>query len=102
MSATEETLRRLAAIPSLQVSKCVPLSRYTRFAIGGAADIFAETAEPEAFIAAMDIARSSGLEYVVLGGGTNLIVSDAGFRGIVLRLVAERMMAAGSHVVVDA
>jgi UDP-N-acetylmuramate dehydrogenase len=102
MSGTEETLRRLAAVTSLQVSSCVPLSRYTRFGIGGPADIFAETGEVEAFIAAMDIARSSGLDLVVIGGGTNLIVSDAGFRGVVLRFSAGRLMAAGNRVVCDA
>ena len=102
MSATEETFRRLAAVPSLQVSTCVPLSRYTRFGIGGPADIYAETRDVEAFIAALEIARSSGLEFVVIGGGTNLIVSDSGFRGVVLRFVADRLMAAGSRVVSDA
>src|SRR5205809_816108 len=98
MSGTEETLRRLAAVPSLQVSTCVPLSRYTRFGIGGPADIFAETREVEAFIAAMNIASVSGLDFVVIGGGTNLIVSDAGFRGVVLRFVADDLMAAGHRV----
>jgi UDP-N-acetylmuramate dehydrogenase len=102
MSGTEETHSRLAAVPSLQVSTCVPLSRYTRFGIGGPADIYAETNEVEAFIAAMAIARESGLDLVVIGGGTNLIVSDAGFRGVVLRYVAERLMAAGNRVVCDA
>ncbi len=102
MSGTEETLRRLAAVPSLQVSRCVPLSRYTRFGIGGPADIFAETREVEAFIEAMNIAQSSGLDVVVIGGGTNLIVSDAGFRGVALRLIADRLMAAGNRVVSDA
>ena len=50
----------------------------------------------------MAIARESGLDFVVIGGGTNLIVSDAGFRGVVLRFVAERLMAAGERVVSDA
>jgi UDP-N-acetylmuramate dehydrogenase len=102
MSATEETLGRLAAVPSLHVSRCAALSSYTRFGIGGPADIFAETAEAEAFLAAMEITRTSGLNHVVIGGGTNLIVSDAGFRGVVLRFVANRLMAAGSRVVADA
>src|SRR5258707_5771730 len=102
MSGTEETLRRIAAVASIQVSRCVPLSRYTRFGIGGTADIFAETREVEAFIAAMNIAQSSGLDVVVIGGGTNLIVSDAGFRGVALRLIADRLMAAGNRVVSDA
>ncbi len=101
MSGTEETLHRLAAVPSLHVSTCVPLSRYTRFGIGGPADIFAETSEAEAFIAAMNIARASGLDFVVIGGGTNLIVSDAGFRGIVLRYIAARLMAAGNRVMAE-
>src|SRR5712692_1238768 len=101
MSATEETLHRLAAIPSLQVSGCVPLSRYTRFGIGGPADIFAETGEVESFIAAMNIARVSGLGWVVIGGGTNLIVADAGFRGVVLRFTGGRLLAAGNRVVCD-
>ncbi len=102
MSGTEETLSRLAAVPSLQVSSCIPLSRYTRFGIGGPADIVAESSDVEAFIAAMGIARESGLDLVVIGGGTNLIVSDAGFRGVVLRFVAERLMAAGNRIVCDA
>ena len=102
MSGTEETHSRLAAVPSLQVSTCVPLSRYTRFGIGGPADIYAESSDVEAFIAAMAIARASSLNFVVIGGGTNLIVSDAGFRGIVLRFVADRLMAAGNRVVSDA
>lgn len=101
MVHTEETLARLAAIPELTVLTGAPLSRYTRFAIGGPADIYAETASAEAFIAALSVARSSGQDYVVIGGGTNLIVSDEGFRGIVLRFTAKRILAAGNRVVAD-
>src|SRR5206468_346090 len=43
-----------------------------------------------------------GLDFVVIGGGANLVVSDAGFRGVVLRFVAERLMAAGNRVISDA
>src|SRR6185295_19316225 len=102
MIQTEETLARLAAIPNLTVLPGAPLSRYTRFAIGGPADIYAETASAEAFIAALTVARESGQDYVVIGGGTNLIVADAGFRGIVLRFIAKRILAAGERVVADA
>ncbi|MBI1790509.1 MAG: UDP-N-acetylmuramate dehydrogenase [Acidobacteria bacterium] len=102
MTVTEETLERLAAIPSLQVSTATPLSRYTRFGIGGPADVFAQTAVAEAFLAAMEVARSSGLDYTVIGAGTNLIVADQGFPGIVLRFVADRLLAAGNHVIAEA
>jgi len=101
MVHTEETHARLAAIPNLTVLPGAPLSRYTRFAIGGPADLYAETSSAEAFIAALHIARESGESYVVIGGGTNLIVSDEGFRGIVLRFTARRMLAAGERVVAD-
>jgi UDP-N-acetylmuramate dehydrogenase len=101
MVHTQETLARLAAIPELTVLTSAPLSRYTRFAIGGPADIYAETASAEAFIAALQVARESGQNYVVIGGGTNLIVSDEGFRGIVLRFIAQRILAAASRVVAD-
>jgi len=47
----------------------------------------------------MNIAGASGLDFVVIGGGTNLIVSDAGFRGVVLRFVADDLMGAGNCVV---
>ncbi len=101
MVHTEETLARLAAIPDLTVLPGAPLSRYTRFAIGGPADIYAETSSAEAFIAALHVARESGEDYVVIGGGTNLIVSDEGFRGIVLRFTAQRILAADGRVVAD-
>jgi len=101
MVHTEETLARLAAIPDLTVLPGALLSRYTRFAIGGPADLYAETSSAEAFIAALHVARESGEAYVVIGGGTNLIVSDEGFRGIVLRFTARRILAAGERVVAD-
>ena len=60
MPTTEETQLRLAEIPNLTVSARTPLSRYTRFGIGGPADLFAETRDEQAFIAAIAAARESG------------------------------------------
>ena len=98
----EETRVRLAAIPNLTVFMDAPLSRYTRFGIGGPADLYAETGNIEAFIAALAAARSSGIPTMVIGGGTNLVVSDGGFRGIVLRYRGDRLMAAGGRVTAEA
>jgi UDP-N-acetylmuramate dehydrogenase len=98
----DPTLARLAEIPNLTVLRDAPLASYTRFAIGGPADIYAETESVEAFIQALAAARASGREYMVMGGGTNLIVSDAGFRGIMLRFVARRILVAGDRVSCDA
>jgi UDP-N-acetylmuramate dehydrogenase len=102
MPSIEEARARLAEIPNLTVSTGTPLSRYTRFGIGGPADLYAETCSAEAFVAALTAARATGLQTMVIGGGTNLIVSDQGFRGIVLRFRADRLMAANGRVVADA
>ena len=98
MIETEQVRARLEEVPSLAVCTCVPLARYTRFGIGGLADIYAEADSEEAFIAALGLARAAGVATVVIGGGTNLIVSDAGFRGLVLRYRAAGLSANGTRV----
>ncbi|HEY9249273.1 MAG TPA: UDP-N-acetylmuramate dehydrogenase [Rariglobus sp.] len=102
MPTPEETHARLAEIPNLTVLRAAPLSRYTRFGIGGPADLYAETASVESFITAWQHARESDIPTMVIGGGTNLIVSDDGFRGIVLRFRADRLMTAGTRVYAEA
>ncbi len=102
MLSAEETQQRLAEIPNLTVFPDVPLSRYTRFGIGGPADVYAETESVDAFLAALAAARASGLPIVVIGDGTNLIVSDAGFRGVVLRYRGSRLSAEDGNVRADA
>ena len=66
------------------------------------ADLYAETGSAEAFIAALGVARASGIPTMVIGGGTNLIVSDSGYRGIVLRYRGDRLLAANGRVSADA
>src|SRR5579871_1466223 len=102
MPVEQATLQRLAQIPNLSVSEQVWLSRYTRFGIGGEADLFVETPVEASFIAAMDVVKASGAPFVVIGGGTNLIVSDAGFRGVVLRFTAGGISRDGEVVRVEA
>jgi len=102
MPTAEEAQARLAEIPNLTVSTDTLLAPHTRFAIGGPADVYAETRSVEAFVAAIEAARASGLETMVIGGGTNLIVSDEGFRGIVLRFRADRLAAERESVTADA
>ncbi|HUK15207.1 MAG TPA: UDP-N-acetylmuramate dehydrogenase [Bryobacteraceae bacterium] len=102
MPATEEAQARLAAIPNLDVSAGTPLALYTRFGIGGPADLYVETASVPAFLAALETARASGLPTMVMGGGTNLIVSDRGFRGIVLRYRGDGLRATGECVTAEA
>jgi len=63
----------------------VPLAPYTSFRIGGPADFFFEALSPWELIKAVSVSRSLGIKYFILGGGSNLLVSDAGFRGLVIK-----------------
>ncbi len=102
MPVETEALQRLAQIPNLAISEKALLSCHTRFGIGGPAAVYAETPDEQAFIAALEIARSSRAEYSVIGSGTNLIVSDAGFPGIVLRFTSSGISSRGVSVQADA
>ena len=102
MRLIEETLRRVAAIGNLTVSRDVPLSRYTRFGIGGPADALVESNSAESFASAIRAVREAGVPVAVIGGGTNLVVSDRGFRGIVLRYTNAGIEADGLRVGVAA
>jgi UDP-N-acetylmuramate dehydrogenase len=102
MPTTEETQERLAEIPNLTVSAHTPLACYTRFEIGGPADLFAETRDEQAFMAAASAARANGTPVMVTGGGTNLIVSDQGFRGLVLRFTEDTLACDGPRVTAGA
>jgi UDP-N-acetylmuramate dehydrogenase len=64
----------------------VPLAPYTTFQIGGPARWFAEAASEDDIAAGITFAAEHQLPLFILGGGSNLLVSDAGFPGLVLRI----------------
>jgi UDP-N-acetylmuramate dehydrogenase len=91
MAVCPAVYHRLTAIPETTVRRNVPLSHYTRFDIGGPAAVLVETANADSFVQALDAAKSCAVPHVVIGGGTNLIVSDAGFDGVALRYTGARI-----------
>src|SRR3984885_13054936 len=70
----------------MQFLEEVPLAPYTTFQIGGPARWFAAAASEDDIVAGIDFAGRRQLPLFVLGGGSNLLVSDAGFSGLVLRI----------------
>jgi UDP-N-acetylmuramate dehydrogenase len=70
----------------MQFLEQVPLAPYTTFQIGGPARWFAEAASEDDIAAGIAFAAERHLPLFVLGGGSNLLVSDAGFPGLVLRI----------------
>ncbi len=67
------------------VQRDVALSAYTSFRTGGTADFFIEVTTAGQLAAALALIADTGIPYFVLGDGSNLLVSDAGFRGIIIR-----------------
>ncbi len=63
-----------------------PLARFTTVRSGGAADFFAHPRDLEGLVSALRWADSEGLAVGVIGSGSNLLVADAGFRGLALKL----------------
>ncbi len=68
-----------------RVRRSVPLGPLTTFGIGGPADLFVEASTPRALTEAVQLARDLGVPYFLLGRGANILVGDAGFRGVVIR-----------------
>ena len=63
-----------------------PLSEHTNFRIGGPADFYLYPKDLEDLGALVDFCEREGIPRFVIGNGTNLLVSDEGFRGIVIDL----------------
>jgi UDP-N-acetylmuramate dehydrogenase len=70
----------------MEFTQHIPLAPYTTFHIGGPAAWFAEAATEQDLEAAVAFAAERSLRLFVLGGGSNVLVSDAGFAGLVLRI----------------
>ena len=80
-------LFRLLAIPNLNFYVNASLARHTRFEIGGPARLLADASTETALIETLRAIEESGWRHTIIGGGTNLIVDDAGFYGAVVRYI---------------
>lgn len=61
-----------------------PLARHTTFGVGGPADIFFTARDADALAFATTAARDAGVDAFVLGSGSNILVADAGIRGLTI------------------
>lgn len=80
----------------------VPLAQFSSYRIGGPARWYCEATSTGEVIAAVAEARRRGWRLFVLGGGTNLLIDDRGFDGLVLRPNLRLLEAAGTRVRVGA
>lgn len=73
-------------LPREAMEENAPLSRYTTMRVGGPADVMLSPSTENEISAALEILRREGLPFLIIGNGSNLLFSDEGFRGVILRL----------------
>lgn len=73
------------------VKKNELLSAYTTFRTGGEADLFVEAASADQLRQAFVLARQLEIPFFIIGGGSNILVSDDGFRGLIIRNCIRRL-----------
>jgi UDP-N-acetylmuramate dehydrogenase len=74
----------LASLDPVRLRPNTPLGPFTTFRIGGPADWYFEATSADDLAAAITAARAAGMPWFVLGLGANILVSDKGYRGLVI------------------
>ena len=77
-------LESLVAVFADRIKLGVPLARYTSARVGGPADLFITIESVEALVEVVSRLWEMDAPFVLLGGGSNILVSDAGVRGVVV------------------
>jgi UDP-N-acetylmuramate dehydrogenase len=85
-----------------RIKRDEPLNRHTTYRLGGPADFYFEAKSPEEAVSAIKAAKEDGVPVFLLGGGSNILVADGGFRGLVLAYGSRGIEISGSRVIVDA
>jgi UDP-N-acetylmuramate dehydrogenase len=75
-----------------------PLSRHTTFKIGGPADFLVAVDETEKLVELLKYLDTEGVNHFVIGGGSNMLVNDEGYRGVVIKISDIRYQISGSTI----
>ena len=81
-----EIIFNLAEILSCEARRNEPMSKHTSFKIGGNADVYIKVNNLSKLSTILKECQDSDVDYMILGNGSNLLVSDDGIRGVVIRL----------------
>lgn len=95
-------LDELASERGIELERDAPLGPLTTLRVGGTADRLALARSGDALLAALRLARQAGVPWFVLGNGSDLVVADAGIRGLVIRNRARGLTVGGTVLTADA
>lgn len=73
-------------IPGVCIEENVPMAQYTSFRAGGKARMMVIPADAEQLRAVLGVLSGSGVQYMVLGNGTNILVKDSGYDGVIVKI----------------
>mgnify|MGYP002509535182 CR=1 FL=1 len=86
----QSTYQELAEIiPEGRLKAEEPMSSHTTFRVGGPADIFVMPATFDEIKRTVSLLRNHNVPYYIVGNGSNLLVSDGGYRGVIIKLGKE-------------
>jgi len=74
-----------------QILKDEPMKKHTSFKIGGMADYFIIINTKKQLIELLKLCKECNKDYFIIGNGTNLLITDKGFRGVVIKLKLENI-----------
>ena len=80
---------RIGYIITMQILENEPMCKHTSFKVGGAARYYVKAECINDIQGAVALAREKEIPYFILGNGTNLLVSDKGYNGVVITLAGE-------------
>ena len=90
-----------AARAGVELRADVPLAPLSTLRVGGPADRFAEAHTTEELLTLLRLSRDAGVPWFVLGNGSDLVVADAGVRGLVIRNRARAATVEGTELTAD-
>lgn len=88
-TAASDLESRLGSVEGVRVLRNESLSRHTSMGVGGPADWFLDVEKKSALHPALTALEEAGLRRLMLGGGSNTLFTEAGFRGAVIHLTGE-------------
>jgi len=86
----------------MRVEEHIPLAPHTTFHIGGPARFFVRVSTIDELIEALSYAHSQHIPFLILGGGSNMLISDEGFAGLVIKIELKGISVKGDMYIAQA
>ena len=89
MNKTDLSRLFIEELKDVKVLMDEPMKKHTSFRIGGPVDVMIIPSNEGELIEAINICRNNNIDYIVMGNGSNILVSDSGIRGVVINISEE-------------